>query len=79
MPSKGTQTSLKSENLKRFNKAKCKVLHFDCGNSRYVYRVGEELIETIPMERKLWVLVDKKLDMSHQHALATQKVNCILG
>ena len=34
------------ENLMRFNKAKCKVLHLGRGNPRYVYGLREELPES---------------------------------
>jgi len=62
----------------RFNKAKFQVLHLGHNNPMQHYRLGEEWLESCPVEKDLGMLVDSRLNTSKQWDQLARNANSIL-
>uniref|UniRef100_A0A803THI8 Reverse transcriptase domain-containing protein n=1 Tax=Anolis carolinensis TaxID=28377 RepID=A0A803THI8_ANOCA len=66
-------------NKMKFNRDKCKILHFSRKNRNQRYRMSDVWLDISVCKKDLGVLVDNKLNMSQQCDAAAKKANGILS
>lgn len=79
MPFRGAVTGLKSCKLLEVKQGQVQGPTLGSGDPHYQHKLGDEGFESNAAEEGLGVLVDEKLPMTWQCALATQKASCVLG
>jgi len=62
----------------KFSKGKCRVLYLGRNNATHEYSLGADPLGSSSVERDLGVLVDDRLTMSQQCALAAKKASGML-
>ncbi|GAB0175865.1 mitochondrial enolase superfamily member 1 [Grus japonensis] len=63
----------------QLNNGKCKILHLERNSLMHQYMLGATHLESSLAEKDPGLLVNTKLNMSRQHALAAKKAGGILG
>lgn len=63
----------------KFNKDKCKVIHFGSRNNEYDYVIDDSIVKVVSEEKDLGVIINKDLKCAKQCAEAVKKANKALG